>query len=202
MAPLCLSDDVPIRPERLCRELSKAMPPNTVLVADTGYSSAWTGALVDLTHHEQRYIRAAGSLGWAFPASLGAKCAAPDRPVVCFTGDGGFWYHLSELETAKRCGIHTVTVINNNYCLAQSMPGVERDYSGGPGNKNELFRFGKIDFARIAQDMGCVGIRVERPEQIEETLNKAFGLDDVVVVEVVTDEKCKAPWKPEYFGGM
>jgi acetolactate synthase-1/2/3 large subunit len=197
IAPLRLSDDAPIRPERLCHELSKVLPPDAVLVADTGYASAWTGALVDLNHRGQRYIRAAGSLGWAFPASLGAKCAAPDRPVICFTGDGGFWYHLCELETAKRCGIHTVTVINNNYCLAQSMPGVERDYAGRPGNKNELFRFGKIDFAGIAREMGCVGIRVERPEQIERALNRALGTDDVVVVEVVTDETCKAPWKPE-----
>ncbi|UCD81744.1 MAG: thiamine pyrophosphate-binding protein, partial [Desulfobacterales bacterium] len=173
-ATLSRSDDVPIRPERLCRQLTKVLPPDAVLVVDTGYSSAWTGALVDLNHRGQRYIRAAGSLGWAFPASLGAKCAAPDRPVVCFTGDGGFWYHLCELETAKRYGIHTVTVVNNNSCLAQSMPGVERDYDGMPGNKNELFRFGKMDFARIAQDMGCVGIRVERPDQIETSLNRAL----------------------------
>jgi len=197
-APLKHSDDVPIRPERLCHELTKALPPDAVLIGDTGYSSAWTGALVDLNHRGQRYIRAAGSLGWAFPASLGVKCAASNRPVVCFTGDGGFWYHLCELETAKRCGIHTVTVINNNNCLAQSMPGVDREYAGMPGNKNELFRFRKIDFASIAQGMGCVGIRVERPDQIEPALSRALETDDVVVVDVVTDEKCKAPWKVGY----
>jgi hypothetical protein len=54
-----------------------------------------------LTQPGQSYIRAAGSLGWGFPAAMGAKCGAPDRPVICFIGDGGFYYHLSELETAS-----------------------------------------------------------------------------------------------------
>ena len=55
----------------------------------------------------------AGSLGWAFPASLGAQCAAGDRTVLCFTGDGGFYYHLAELETARRCHIPVVIIVNN-----------------------------------------------------------------------------------------
>src|SRR5690606_27979366 len=91
------SDAVPIRPERLCAALSDVLPPDAILVADTGYSSQWTGTYVDLRHEGQHYLRAAGSLGWGFPASLGAKLAAPRRPVVCFTGDGGFMYHMAEL---------------------------------------------------------------------------------------------------------
>ena len=78
----------------------------------TSYNVCYTKLL--RSHPQQQYVRAAGSLGWAFPASLGVKCAAPDRPVICFTGDGAFWYHLSELETAKRWGIKTVTIVNNN----------------------------------------------------------------------------------------
>jgi acetolactate synthase-1/2/3 large subunit len=62
----------------------------------------------------QRFIRCAGSLGWGFPASIGAKCALGSRPVVCFTGDGGFYYHLAELETAARYEIPVVVVVNNN----------------------------------------------------------------------------------------
>lgn len=46
----------------------------------------------------QKYFRAAGSLGWAYPASLSAKCGSPDRPVICFIGDGGFYYNMSEME--------------------------------------------------------------------------------------------------------
>ncbi len=91
------------------------------------------------------FIRAAGSLGWAFPASLGAKCAAPDRPVVCFTGDGGFWYHLTELETAIRCGIKTVTVVNNNYGFGQCQPDIDIAYGDNPGNIDELCKFNRFN---------------------------------------------------------
>ena len=79
--------------------------PDGILVADTGYSGIWTGTMIDFNGAGQSYQRAAGSLGWAFPASLGAQCAAGPRKVVCFTGDGGFYYHLAELETARRCNI-------------------------------------------------------------------------------------------------
>ena len=96
------SDIEPMRPERFCRELTDCLPSDAILVSDTGHSGIWTGTLVELNHPEQRYVRCSGSLGWGLPAAMGAKCAEPDRPVLCFTGDGGIWYHLAELETAVR----------------------------------------------------------------------------------------------------
>jgi acetolactate synthase-1/2/3 large subunit len=118
--------------------------------------------------------------------------------VVCFTGDGGFWYHLSELETAVRCGIKTVTVVNNNYCLSQCSEGIHSAYGDRPGKREEIYKFGEVNFARIAQEMGCLGIRVERPEEIAPTLKQALTADAPVVVDIVTDEACKAPepWAP------
>jgi acetolactate synthase-1/2/3 large subunit len=196
--PLCNSDTSPIRVERLCKELTDVLPPNAILVSDTGYAGIWAGTLVSLTHPGQSFIRAAGSLGWAFPASLGAKCAAPDRPVVCFIGDGGFWYHLSELETASRRGIKTVTVVNNNHCLRQCLEGVNHAYGDRIGNRDEMCMFQEVDFSRIAQEMGCLGIRVEKPEEISEALKKALVADRPTVVDVVTDVRCKppSPWTP------
>jgi acetolactate synthase-1/2/3 large subunit len=196
--PLRNSDVLPIRPERLCHELTEILPSDAVLVADTGYSGIWTGTMVYLTHPQQRYIRAAGSLGWALPASLGAKCAEPDRPVVCFTGDGGFWYHLSELETAVRCGIKTVTVVNNNHCLSQCAEGINVAYGDKPGNRGEIYQFREVNFARIGQEMGCLGLRIERPEEIAGALEQALMADVPAVVEIVTDPECKAPepWRP------
>src|SRR5277367_386973 len=107
MVPLVERNTGPIAVERLCAEITRALPADGVLVADTGYSGIWTGTMIDLNGAGQTYLRAAGSLGWAFPASLGAKCAAGDRKVVCFTGDGGFYYHLAELESARRYNIAT-----------------------------------------------------------------------------------------------
>ncbi len=97
---------------------------------------------------------------------MGAKCAAPNRPVICFTGDGGFWYHISELETAKRWNLNTVTIINNNSAFAQSIAEIEKAYGNKKGNKDELYSFEKINFANIAKEIGCFGIRVENPDDI------------------------------------
>src|SRR5579871_4388548 len=141
MAPLLASDAKPIRVERLCAELTRALPPDAILVADTGYSGIWTGTLIDLNGAGQTYLRAAGSLGWSFPAALGAKCAAPNRPVVCFTGDGGFYYHLAELETARRRGIAVVVVVNNNSGFGQSLAGVRRILGNRSGPAEELVCF-------------------------------------------------------------
>jgi acetolactate synthase-1/2/3 large subunit len=154
--------------------------------------------MVYLTHPEQRYLRAAGSLGWAYPASLGAKCAEPERPVICFTGDGGFWYHLAELETTKRWGIKTVTVVNNNSGLGQSIVGINGAYGDRPGKREEIYGFEATDFAKIARDMGCLGIRIESPEMISASLDEALASDRPAVVDVVTDLTCKAPipWSP------
>ena len=154
--------------------------------------------MVYLTHPEQRYLRAAGSLGWAYPASLGAKCAAPERPVICFIGDGGFWYHLAELETARRWGIKTITVVNNNSGLGQSMVGTVNAYGNDPGNRDEIYRFETVNFAKIAEEIGCFGIRVESPNQIAAALEAALASDQPAVVDVVTDINCEPPipWKP------
>jgi acetolactate synthase-1/2/3 large subunit len=196
--PLRQSGAVPIRPERLCQELTEALPENAVLVADTGYAAIWTATMVFLTHPEQVYLRAAGSLGWAFPAALGAKCAVPDRPVICFTGDGGFWYHLAEMETARRFNLNTVTIVNNNRGLAQGIPDVDRLYSGRPGTPGELYQFEPVSFARIAEEMGCCGWRVEDPAEIGDAIRQGLAAGRPAIIEVMTglDYHAPAPWSP------
>ena len=76
----------PSRPERICHELTRHLPEDAIVMADTGHSGMWMGGMYDLRSPAQSYIRSAGHLGWAFPAGLGAKCAAPERPVFVFTG--------------------------------------------------------------------------------------------------------------------
>jgi acetolactate synthase-1/2/3 large subunit len=198
VAPYLASEAVPLRVERLCAEITRALPDNAILVADTGYSGIWTGTMIDLNGRGQTYLRAAGSLGWAFPASLGAKCAAPDRPVVCFTGDGGFYYHLCELETARRRGIAAVIVVNNNSGFGQSLSGVRRILGNQASRAEELVCFGPTDFTAVAKCFGVRGIRVERPSEIGPALTTALAAGEPVVVDVVTDIDPRAPepWVP------
>src|SRR5215217_4404201 len=188
------SDAVPIRPERICAELSKHMPDDAIVVVDTGHAGMWMGGMFDLTSPRQSYIRSAGHLGWAFPAGLGAKCAAPERPVVTFTGDAGFWYHIGELETAVRWGINSITVVNNNSSGNQSKRGFDRVYGGTQTEQaRELWTFRKTNFARIAEEMGALGIRVEDPKALPAALAQALAANRPVIIDVVTDIEALAP---------
>jgi acetolactate synthase I/II/III large subunit len=193
-APLLDSDSVLIRPERICRELSEHMPEDAIVVVDTGHAGMWMGGMFDLKSPRQSYMRSAGHLGWAFPAGLGAKCAAPHRPVVTFTGDAGFWYHIAEVETAVRWNINAVTLVNNNSSGNQSKRGFDRAYGGQQTDQaRELWTYNKMDFARLAQDMGALGIRVEKPGEIAGALAQALAANRPAVIDVVTDIEALAP---------
>ncbi len=198
-APMRNSDAIPMRPERICKEISDALPANGVVVSDTGHAGIWTARMIDLKHAGQSYFRTAGSLGWGFPAALGVKCALPDRPVVCFTGDGGFYYHIAELETARRHNINAVIVVNNNSALNQEIKLNDAAYGGTQrGRAEEMWRFPDMNFAKIADAFGCVGIRVEKPGELNDALRRAIAMEKPVVVDVVTDMYAIAPhpWAP------
>lgn len=197
--PTRRSDAAPIRPERICKELSDVLPPDGVVVSDTGHAGIWTAAMLDLKHPGQSYFRTAGSLGWGFPAALGVKCALPDRPVICFTGDGGFYYHIAELETASRHNINAVIVVNNNSSLNQEIRLNDAAYGGHQrGRAEEMWRFPDVDFTKVAEAFGCAGIRVTDPGQLNGALAHAIAMNRPVVVDVVTDMYAIAdkPWVP------
>ena len=188
------SDAVPMRPERICKELTDHLPDDAIVVADTGHGGMWMGGMYDLRTPNQSYMRSAGHLGWAFPAALGAKCGVPDRPVFCFTGDAGFWYHIAEIETAVRWGINSITLVNNNSSGNQSKRGFDRVYDGKQTEEGlRLWHFTDVNFAKVAEDMGAVGIRVEKPSDLPGALDQAFSANRPVVLDVTTDIDALAP---------
>lgn len=187
------SDAIPLRPERICKEIEENLPENAILVSDTGHAGIWSGTHIELQYPEQTYIRAAGSLGWGVPAAIGAKCAAPDRPVLCFTGDGGFWYHMAELETALRYGINIVVVINDNHSLNQETEIFDAAYGGKQHTGLEMWQFRDVDLAKVAEAMGCWAVRVERAEYLQPALENAFAAGIPAVIDVVSDIEVLAP---------
>jgi acetolactate synthase-1/2/3 large subunit len=188
------SEAVPIRPERLCAELTRHTPDDAIVVVDTGHAGMWMGGMYDLNSPRQSYVRSAGHLGWAFPAGLGAKCACPERPVITFTGDAGLWYHIAEIETAVRWHINAVTVVNNNGSGNQSKRGFDRAYGGKQtAQAHELWTFNPMNFARLAEDMGALGLRVEKAADFAPALARALESKRPVVIDVVTDIEALAP---------
>lgn len=185
--PLRTSDAVPVRPERLCRELEAWLPPDATVVVDTFHAAMWTAQMTKL-NQGQGYLRCGGSLGWGFPAAIGAKAALPDKPVIGFAGDAGFYYHMAELETAARCGINVVMVVNTNY-------------SGGVLERVVYEK--SVNFSRVAEAMGCMGLRVEKAADIRPALEKALAAGRPAVVDVVTDGRIQAKraWVPPTISG-
>ncbi|MGB7101826.1 MAG: thiamine pyrophosphate-binding protein, partial [Xanthobacteraceae bacterium] len=192
--PLLESTAVPIHPGRICRELSLHVPEDAIVVVDTGHAGMWMGGMYDLRAASHSYMRSAGHLGWAFPAGLGAKAACPQRPVVAFTGDAGFWYHIGEIETAVRWNLNTVTIVNNNSGGNQSKRGFDRAYGGEQTERaRELWTYRNVNFAQLAEDIGAIGIRVEQPSDIAPAISRALTADRPVIVDVVTDIRALAP---------
>jgi acetolactate synthase-1/2/3 large subunit len=188
------SEAAPIHPARICHELTQHVPEDALVVVDTGHAGMWMGGMFDLRKDTQSYLRSAGHLGWAFPAGIGAKAACPERPVVIFTGDAGFWYHIAEIETAVRWNLASVTVVNNNGGGNQSKRGFDRAYGGAQTEKaRELWTYRPMNFARLAEDMGALGIRVEQPGDITPALAQALAAKRPAVIDVVTDIEALAP---------
>jgi len=185
------SNASPIRPERLAVELTKALPRDALVVTDTGYSAAWSGAFLDLPVGKN-FLSCEGSMGWAFPAALGAKCGAPDRPVIAWTGDGGFWVHLAEVETAVRNEINTVTVVMNNNALVFDTHLLQAFWSASH-DVDKLSEFVHVNLAEMARQMGAFGIRVTDPNRIGDAIREALAANKPAVVEVMIDHAAVAP---------
>lgn len=184
-------DVIPIRPERLAVELVKACPENTLYVTDTGYVGTWAGVFMDLPAG-RNFLHCEGSLGWAFPAAIGAKAAVPHRPVVAFSGDGGFFYHLAELETAVRNRINVVTVVLNNQAMAFQTHLLHALWPDSP-DLDKLSEFSDTSFADIARAMGGWGRRVTDPRDIGNAVRQAIDADRPAVLDVVIDQNAIAP---------
>ena len=194
VANLTESENLPIRPERLTSDLSRLLPDNAIVVSDTGHAGMWTAGYLDLTNPRQEFIRAAGSLGWALPAGIGAQIARPDAQVVVFTGDGGLFYHLSELETAARWNVPLTIVVNDNRSLNQEINPYTVAYGGQlTGRHHELWHFNDVNLAAVAESLGVTGIRVTKPSELEPAMARAAEIKGPVLIDVVSDIDAVAP---------
>ena len=109
-------------------------------------------------------------------------------------GDAGLWYHIAEIETAARWRINAITVVNNNSGGNQSKRGFDRVYGGTQTEQaREMWTFSKVNFARIAEDMGALGIRVEKPSEMGPAVAQALQANRPAIIDVVTDIDALAP---------
>ena len=134
-----------------------------------------------------------GTLGWGFPTALGAKVAAPNRPVLSIAGDGGFLYCATELATAVQHGINTVAVIFNDGAYGNVRRMQKELYA------NRLISSDLVnpDFVAFVQSFGATGLRVHSANSLRDALTDAFTADRPVVIEVPVAEM-PGPWRMMY----
>jgi acetolactate synthase-1/2/3 large subunit len=178
------SNEKPINMARLCHELTKAMPSNGILVADGGFAAHWTGLLYDTPAAGRSFVanRGNASIGYGLPGGIGVKLGAGDAPVFALTGDVGFNMTMGELETAIRERIALIVVVVNN-AAAGYVKGLQHAMYASRYLSSDLH---ELDYSKIAQVMGCHGIRVEEPSHLQGALAEAAKeTSQPVVVDVV-----------------
>ena len=172
------SAETPILPQRLIAEIHRAVSDDTFISCDAGENRLF------MTHYFQTkgagtlIMPGFGAMGYAIPAALAAKLIYPDRQVMAVTGDGGFGMAMNGMMTALDEEIPIVVVIMNNSALGW--------VKHGQGNRTIASSFTDMNYADIANAMGCKGIRVEQPEHLASALAEALEGNEPTVVDVVT----------------
>ncbi len=190
---LLLSDAVPIKPQRLIHEMRQWLPEDTLLFVDIGNCIAWSVHYFPITVPGSFQLNLGmASMGHAVAAAVGAKLAAPERPVVAFVGDAAFAMNGMEIHTAVDHSVPVVWVVANNGCHGMVYHG-ERAQFGG---KFVSSKFRKpLDIAAIAEGMGALALRAEKPEDLPKAFKTALGTGRPVVIDARIDPEESPPMR-------
>ncbi|MGB3244454.1 MAG: thiamine pyrophosphate-binding protein [Sulfitobacter sp.] len=183
------SSDIPVSMGRLMGELNKHLPAEAILIADGGFAAHWGGLLYDSKRPGRGFVpdRGFASIGYGLPGAIGACMAAPDRPVMALTGDGGFNMVLGEIETARRMGLAPTIIVVNNAASGYVKALQHLMYGADAYQSSDL---AETNYARVADAMGCLGLRVENPDDLADALKRALvetGRPTVLDVVVTRD---------------
>ncbi|HBI84415.1 acetolactate synthase catalytic subunit [Orrella sp. NBD-18] len=191
VADLVGSDQSPVRPERVMREIDRRLTDDSVVVADASYSSIWIANYMVSKKVGARFLtpRGLAGLGWGLPMAMGAKTAKSDSTVFCVVGDGGFAHAWAELETAVRMKIKLVLIVLNNGILGYQKHAENIKF----GNFTDACEFVPVDHAAIARAVGANGIRVEDATKLGAALDDAVKSECMTVIDVITDPNAFPP---------
>jgi len=186
-------DDVPIKAQRVYKELNEFFDEETVFVTCIGLNQIWSGQLQQISK-PRHYLDCggAGPLGWDLPAAIGAKVARPDKQVVQVVGDFGFQFCMEELSVAVMYGVPFVIVVLNNGYLGLIRQAEKYMYdmnyevqiwydsiNGGTG----------FDFVKFAEACGATGERVEQPDQIKAALKRGVAAKTPYVIDIILERE-------------
>jgi len=184
-----------LRPKYVLAELRKILPPKAIVTTEVGQNQSWGG----LHYHAlepRTYITSGGlgTMGFGFPAALGAKVARPDVPVVDIAGDGSFIMTEQDLATSVNEHIPVVVVVLNNSVLGM-VAQWQRLFYGRRYCAVDLK--GVPDFVKLADAYGVDGVRVSSMEEFSNVVRKAMNSDVTTVIDVpISPEENVFPMVP------
>ena len=181
--------DKPIHPARLLNEISKIASPDTIFVTDVGWNKNGAGQQL-VARQPQHFITSGGmaTMGFAPAAAIGAKIGAPDKPVMCLVGDGGFLSVVGALTTSVELGIPVVWVLFNNFCFS-TIRTVGTTYFNNAYGTEFTTPDGKPynpDFVQLATAFGIAAARVQEPDDLPAALATAIGAGVPYLLDVWT----------------
>jgi len=186
----CLSYDQSserIKPQQVIEALYKLTNGDAYIASDVGQHQMFA-ALYYPFDKPRRWINSGGlgTMGFGLPAGMGVKFAKPEEEVIVVTGDGSIQMNIQELSTALQYNIPVKIINLNNRFLGMVKQWQDIIYQGRHSNS---YMSSVPDFAAIAEAYGHVGIRIEKPEELENGLKQALELKDkLVFVDINVDE--------------
>jgi acetolactate synthase-1/2/3 large subunit len=196
-----MDDTSLVKPQHVIRTLHRLTKGEALVVTGVGQHQMWAMQYYQ-ARHPRHFITSGGlgTMGFGFPAALGAKCARPEAKVVCIEGDGSFQMMMCEMATAVLEKIPVVVIVLNNYYLGmvrqwqelffkERYSAVSLTQAGGrsePGKEADPTKTNYVpDFVKWAQAYGVKGIRVTKNDQVEAALKEALAADGPFLVEAV-----------------
>lgn len=198
-APLNYKSSAGIKPQFVIQKINQIIKEmvgdNFIITTEVGQNQMWTAQYFTFTKPRSLLTSGGlGTMGYGFPAAIGAQIAFPDKLVVDIAGDGSFQMNIQELATAVQYKLPVKVAILNNNCL-----GMVRQWQ-------QLFCEGRYsqtifevmpDFVKLAEAYGALGIRATKAEEVEPTIQKAFSSPQPVIMEFLIDpEECVYPMVP------
>ena len=175
-----------IHPGKIIQEIYRVTKGEALMVTDVGQHQMFSALYYPL-NKPRKFLSSGGlgTMGYGFPAAIGAKIACPEDEVVCITGDGSFQMNLQELAVCLQYSIPVKVVILNNRSLGMVKQWQMMLYQG---RQSESYMDAVPDFVKLAEAYSQVGLRVEKEEELGDVLEKAFAIKDkTVVIDIKTD---------------
>ena len=177
------TNDKVIMPQQLIDTVSSMVDENTIVVTDVGQHQMWAAQFFN-SRNPRQFITSGGlgTMGYGLPAALGAKLGCPDKKVVLFTGDGSVMMNCQEMSTAADNNIDIKVVLLHNRVLGM-VTQWQRMFYGKRYSQTLLG--GKTDYVKLAQAMGMEACRIEKPQELEASLEKALNVKGPMLIDVM-----------------